>query len=267
MATPAELFRAGALDEAIAAATDLVKSKPTDIAARSFLAELLCFDGQIARADKQLEAIGRMEAGAGPGVQLFRQILRGEMARKEVLFAGRLPEFPDTIEAPLQTHLAAMVALRTGDQQSAGALFAEAEKLRPDVSGTCDGTPFTGFRDLDDLLAPVIEIIASDGRYVWIPAELLASLEFKPPRTARDLLWRPVEMVLKNGKDGEVFMPALYPFAEGESAAIRLGWETRWVGDTAEGPVRGRGRRCFLFGEEDRDVLSLGSVTFGAAEA
>jgi type VI secretion system protein ImpE len=263
MTDPSAYFKAGALDEAIAAAIDQVKSRPTDIGARSFLAELLCFDGQIERADRQLESLGKLEPGTERGVQLFRQILRGETARNEVMRAGRLPELPASIETGFQAQLAALVAIREGSISEAAALLTTAEDGRAPLSGTCDGTAFTEFRDLDDLFAAVIEIITSDGRYFWIPAELLSSLEFSPVATARDLLWRPVEMTLKDGRRGDVFMPALYPFTDGQRAELRLGRETDWNGAEGE-PVRGAGRRCFLIGEDDRDILGIDTLDFSS---
>ena len=78
MSTIQALYETGRLDEAIVAANDSLKSKPTDIALRSFLVELLCFDGQIQRADKQLEAIAKLAPQHIPGVKQYRDLLRGE---------------------------------------------------------------------------------------------------------------------------------------------------------------------------------------------
>ena len=64
--TPGELFQAGKLNDAITAALDTVKKKPTDTDARGQLVELLFFSGDLERADKQLETIA--PAGSeGPG--------------------------------------------------------------------------------------------------------------------------------------------------------------------------------------------------------
>ena len=53
--TAYELYREGRLDDAIAAALQKVKAAPTDIDARLLLCDLLCFDTQLERADRQLE--------------------------------------------------------------------------------------------------------------------------------------------------------------------------------------------------------------------
>ena len=75
--------------------------------------------------------------------------------------------FPRTIEL----HLEASICLREGDQAKAAQLLAEAEESRPHPTGTCDGKPFDDLRDLDDLVAPVFEVLTSTGKYYWIPME------------------------------------------------------------------------------------------------
>ena len=52
-----ELFRAGHLAQAIGALSAEVRDNPGDTRRRTFLFELLCFAGESARADKQLEVL------------------------------------------------------------------------------------------------------------------------------------------------------------------------------------------------------------------
>ena len=53
-----ELFRSCRLKEAITAALEEVRNNPTDAGRRLFLSELLCFSGELQRADNQLDAVG-----------------------------------------------------------------------------------------------------------------------------------------------------------------------------------------------------------------
>jgi protein involved in temperature-dependent protein secretion len=55
---------AGNLTGAVEAALKLVKTNPTNEAARTFLFELSCFSGEWERAEKQLEVIGHQDAKA-----------------------------------------------------------------------------------------------------------------------------------------------------------------------------------------------------------
>ncbi len=56
MANASELFKAGKLQEALAAQTQEVKNKPGDQAKRLFLFELLAFAGDLDRARRQIGA-------------------------------------------------------------------------------------------------------------------------------------------------------------------------------------------------------------------
>ncbi|MFX5821152.1 type VI secretion system accessory protein TagJ, partial [Acinetobacter baumannii] len=83
--------------------------------------------------------------------------------------------------------------------------------------------------------------------------ERLASLEFEAARRPRDLYWRRTAITLKDGTEGVVYLPAIYPWAgpTPPAPALLLGRETDWTGDgAAGGPVRGVGQRVLLAGEE-----------------
>jgi type VI secretion system protein ImpE len=88
-------------------------------------------------------------------------------------------------------------------------------------------------------------------------------MEFREPVRARDLLWRRTHLIVRDGPDGEVFLPVLYPGAAGEpDERIKLGRMTDWRGgDNA--PSRGVGQRIFAVGDLDVPILELKTVTFG----
>jgi type VI secretion system protein ImpE len=86
-------LRAGELNEAITALNDEVKKNPGDINRRAQLAELLCFAGNLERADTILDSISSLDPAAAMGVALFRQLVRAEQARQQFFSEGRVPEF------------------------------------------------------------------------------------------------------------------------------------------------------------------------------
>jgi type VI secretion system protein ImpE len=265
MSTPQALYEAGRIDEAIAAANEAVKSRPTDIDMRSFLVELLCFDGQIERADKQLEAIARLAPQYSPGVKQFRDLLRGEQARRDVLLVGRAPELMLALDPCLEAHLMALVVLRDGRSGDAAAMLEAADEMLPPIAGSNGETRFEGLRDLDDVLAPVLEMITADGKFYWVPLHAVRSLEFEAPERARDLVWRSARLELADGRHGQVYIPALYLTPPGADPALRLGRATDWIADGA-GPVRGQGRKCWLVGEEDVDIMALTRIEIDQPE-
>jgi type VI secretion system protein ImpE len=261
-----ELFQAGQLDEAIAAAVEQVKRHPKDIGQRGFLCSLLCFAGNIERADVQLDAIGEQEPKAATEIALFRQLVRAEEARRQFFTEGRLPEFVAEPGPHVKRHLEASIYLRDGDAAKAVALLDEAQQCRPAVSGASGGEAFEDMRDMDDVTAVVFEVLTSTGKYYWIPMETVELIEFRPPEQPRDLLWRRAHMIVQGGPDGEVFLPALYCGShEDADDRIRLGRYTDWRGGD-DRPVRGLGLRTFLVGEHAKSIMELEEIAFDVPE-
>lgn len=262
--TPAtDAFKSGKLAEAIAAAIEQVRTNPADRGKRMFLAELFCFSGDLERADTQLNVLFQPDAPELMVLTLFRQLIRGETARREVFGQGRVPEFVAQPPEHIKLHLEAAIRIRENKLAEASELLTKAETLRPAVTGTCDGMPFDDFRDLDDLVAPVLEVITANGNYYWVPTETVELLELHKPERTRDLYWRPAHLIVTDGPDGVVYIPALYPGSHAATdEAVKLGRRTDWtVGDSQ--PYRGLGQREFLIGESAKSIMEIGTINFG----
>jgi type VI secretion system protein ImpE len=260
-----DLYSAGQLTEAIAASVAEVKAHPADSAARMLLCELLCFSGEIQRADRQLDSLLLQEPKAALLIGTLQQLLRAEQARQECFRAGRVPEFLDGPSPRLKTHLEALVRIREGCVAEAAAALAEAEAKRPVFAGTFNGQAMDDFRDLDDLTSSFFEVFTSTGKYFWIPMERVEQLELDAPERVCDLLWRPAHMIVRDGPDGLVYLPALYPESYTESdERLRLGRLTEWRGGE-QAPVRGVGLRMFLVGDADQSIHQLQQLTVNAA--
>ncbi len=255
-----ELFASGDLGGAIEVVTARVKKHPTDHDSRGLLAEFLCIAGELERADKLLEALGNQDAEAAPALAMWRQILRAELARREFFTLGRVPQFIGGPTALLEKHLQASVFLRDGDLAQAVDVLAEAEEMRPAVSGQCNGQAFGDLRDLDDLTAPFFEVLTTTGGYYWIPIERLVSVEFLAPQRPRDLIWRRAHMLVQDGPEGEVVVPAVYANPVDEVGdQVRLGRLTDWQGGDGE-PVLGIGQRTYLVGDEALPIMQIESI-------
>ena len=77
-----------------------------------------------------------------------------------------------------------------------------------------------------------------------------SSINFDKPKRARDLYWRRVNMSVRGGPDGVVYLPAIYGDDDPAlSDALRLGQATDWI-EVSEGLVRGVGQRMFLVGQD-----------------
>ena len=263
------LFREGNLADALTAATAAVRQAPTDIGARILLAELLVFSGNIERVDVVLDACADLDPTAALVVAEFRQLLRGETARRQLFSAGRVPEFIGEPTAAHRLSLAAVVALRNSDTHEAGKLAAQAEEARVHPHGIARGATFDDMRDGDDLLASCFEVITTTGKYFWIPPDRVLLLEFHPMKRPRDLFWRRATMQVADGPEGDVYLPMIYPPVASAATvltdALRLGRATDWSQAGEGGPMRGIGAVTLLVGDETLTWLEMDKVSFQAA--
>jgi len=264
MAEAKELFEAAKLQEAIEQLIGEVKANPADTSRRTFLFELLCFAGEWDRAEKQLDVIGHQSAEAELGVMVYRAIIKAERERQRLFKEGVAPHFLKEPPAYVDLHVTAINQIREGKTAEARATLDRAEEERPAISGTLGDVEFQDFRDADDLVAPVLELIVKD-KYVWFPFEQVKRMEIAPPRSLRDLLWASASIEALDGTIGEVYVPALYcGTGEHDDNQVKLGRVTDWkqVGDNL---YRSVGLRLFLVDDEDKTMFETKSVTFNAA--
>ncbi|TCT02460.1 type VI secretion system accessory protein TagJ [Aquabacter spiritensis] len=258
------LFEEGRLRDAIAAMSEAVKAMPTDTQRRSQLAEFLCVAGELERAERQFEAIAEQDPTTALQVASLRQLVRADMARRQVWTEGRAPELLAPPPEHVALRLEALMHLREGRPQEAGGCLAKAEIARPALSGKSDDVPFTDFRDLDDLMGGILEVMTTTGKYYWVPMEQVDEIEFSTRARALDGAWRTAQISVRGGPDGEVVIPAIYPPIEVPAPdPILLGRETNWV-EVAPDCIRGEGLRCFLVGEESVSIRQLHKIEFDA---
>ena len=254
----AELFRRGELAAALRSQTECVKTRPTDIAARTLFFELLSFAAEFDRAGKQLDVIEQLDAGTTQAVQVYKNLLHAEGTRRE-FFSGRAdPGFLRDAPAHVEARLQAVAATATGDSESAARIVAEAESSRPSIQGHIDGSAFDDLRDCDDLLAPVLEVFLLRD-YIWLPFEHIGTLTIAEPERPRDLIWPTIQFSLYDGTNLSAYMPALYPTSKEADDAILLGRRSEWV-ERAPGVTVGNGQKTLLAGE-GHAVLSVRKLT------
>jgi type VI secretion system protein ImpE len=110
-------------------------------------------------------------------------------------------------------------------------------------------------------------VLTSTGKYYVLPIERVDYVEFRAPERPCDLMWRRAEMSVRDGPEGEVFLPSIYVPPAGEVDDLaRLGRSTSWV-NAEDGPTRGVGQRSFLVGEDDIPIMRIGRIEFAPAAA
>lgn len=257
---------AGNLTGAVEAALRLVKTNPTNEAARTFLFELSCFSGEWDRAEKQLEVIGHQDANAMVGSLIYRQNFKAERDRMRLFANGIKPEFLVSEPPHVAGLLDAANRVREGNTAEARILIDRVEEERPAYSCEVNGEGFSDFRDYNDLTMCVFEVFFKDS-YVWLPFEDVASIEFFKPKTLRDLYWIQAEVELVNGVKGEMFFPALYSNSwKSDNDQVRLGRMTDWR-DAGDEVFIGEGMKLFWMDGRDKSILDINSVKFGHAAA
>lgn len=263
-----ELYRAGDLRGAIAAQTELVRGRPSDVAARSLLFGLLCVAGRLEQAERQLEALGAVDPQVEMGARVYRQLLQSEAHRRAVFGGESRPLLPPEAPPDVVARLEALRARLAGDVPSAAKHLEDAAEASPLVAGKLNGDDFEAIRDGDDLLASVLEVYAG-GRYVWVPLSRVRRIRALERRSLVDVHWRPVQLVDAEGTEASVHLPVVYP-TSGEPADDRLalGRATDWQNDPALGQ-RGVGQHVLLVyrGDEERERPLLDLETLELWEA
>jgi type VI secretion system protein ImpE len=252
-----QLFRDGNLQEAIAVCTREVQSRPGQPDHRDLLGQLLCFAGELERADKHLETLGTQFPDRAPVVGLIRQLIRAAKARQQFYDEGRVPEFTERPPAYLQLYLQASICVRQAETGEAMKLLAQAEAARPRIAGRCNGQDFHDLRDADDLAAALLEVFTTTGKYYWIPLENIRRIVLHPIESPLDVLWRRCQIQATACSEGIVYLPQLYAGSfRAEDQSLRLGRSTEWVGPE-DGPVRGVGHRVFWIDEGLRPLVEI----------
>lgn len=259
-----ELIKNGQLGEARAALVNEVKNHPADPASRTLFFQVLLFCGEWDKAHRHLDILAELDPQLSLTVAQYQNLLTCERQREAVCAGRELPSYLPEPPAYFHQWQEALQQLRaSGDEQAAAGMQALSETL-PVVSGTINGTEFTGLRNADDTLAHALEIFAHD-RYVWVPFEDIRELIVNAPQSLIDLMWIPASLTTWGGLSMNGFLPVLYPLSyQQPDEQVRLGRMTDWLPLGSAG-YRGVGQQLFLFGETDIPLLEIREMRGKAA--
>jgi len=256
-----DLFRAGRLEDSIAAAAALVKASPADLEQRWLLAELLILSGETERARQQLEALVAVEPRALVAVIPVRNLLAADSLRRQFFAEGLAPTILDGAGPEVAPYLKALELVRNGQAAAAGRIAEEAEAQRRPIPGRLNGRDFTSLRDCDDITATVFEVFTQEKEYLWIPMASVERLQFHKPKRPLDLVWRQATVVLRDGTETDVHLPSIYGTLQGADDASRLGRRTSWIGGAGDAVV-GVGQRVLLVdGAQSGEAAEVGLLS------
>lgn len=228
--TAQELFKAGKLGDAITSLNAHLRDNPSDQRGRTFLFELLCFSGDLDRAEKQLNILEQEgNKDSVLATLLYKTALAGERTR-ESMFENRT--FP--IQAVNGKTL--------------------------DVRGKLNGKEFNMLSDADPRIGPKLELFAA-GDYLWISFQDIASIHIEPPKRLRDLFWIPAKVgtgpSFRSRELGEILLPALSPLSwQHSDDEVKLGRVSEWCEDE-KGEIAPFGQKNLLVDGEEFPLLEV----------
>ena len=257
MSMAREALARGELERALALQTAVVEANPSDSPARLFLFEMLVLAGRGAEAFLHLELVESADP-AWPEVRRgFERVLQAQARREPML---RRPRF--FLEPPAHARRRWNAALnhRQGLHERARHWLDAADSVTPEVRGFLDGREFVGFRDSDDRFASVLEVIAG-GKYCWVPFEQIAQVKFQPAEFALDSLFRPIDLVLEDGREVAVTLPLTYPSSCDAGEQFALAQAVDWKDDNGALTI-GIGAKVFNSGDEEISLSECQMIEF-----
>lgn len=248
------LIKQAQLSTATTMASQALRDDPLNADIRARYIELLCVQGEFDKADQQLDIMLRQHPDYVTGAVNLRHLIRAASARKDFYQAGMTAQLFDEPDAMFKAQLSLRVALNDSDIATAVTAAAELESLRQPVAMTINGQHYHTVRDLDDSLCGYLELFGTDGHYYLVRFEQIDSLQFKKPESLLDTVWRRAEIFIKDGPQGDVFVPMTY--IQSNSVETSLGRGSDWQ-QYADGLVTGIGQKMLLV---DDDALALTDI-------
>jgi type VI secretion system protein ImpE len=263
MAGPDELLKTGDLVGARHALVEQVKRAPQDQAARMFLFQLMCIQGEWDKAKAQLRALASLSPEAQMLAVTYNQTVDAELVREQV-FAGQAQPALLVSSSEWAGDLAASLgAFAQGRVEDGEARRDAAFDAAPDTPGQFNNeASFDWIADADGRFGPSFEAVIH-GRWGLVPFDSVASLTTEGPQDLRDLVWLPVQLEFKTGQSVAAMLPARYPgTAQAEDPDLLLARATAWREGAAG--QEGLGQRLWsLGGGDDIGLLSLRRLTLG----
>jgi len=257
-----DTFLTHSLDEEIAAVQQKIRSEPTSPKWRMGLFQRFCQAGRWEKALEQLEAYGHMSPEGAAFAVAYRVAIEQEQVRERV-FRGEVdPVLPDGADEWLKV-LASALKRQTVGTLSASELRAQALQLAPTSSGTLDDKSFEWIADADSRLGPVCEAILN-GRYQWIPFNMIESIRIIAPASACDLVWLSAGIKFWKRESSPALIPARYPLSSGETDAHLRSALTTWEEQETDTWV-GSGVRVLTTDRQEKSLLDIRRIEFKPA--
>lgn len=266
MDDPKDFLKNNDLEGALASIQDTIRKDPSEAKHRIFLFQLLSVLGDWKRAIAQLKLSAELDPLALMMAQTYREGIICEIYREKVFLGEKTPLFFGKPEEWTALIFEALKALSAGNYSEAEKLRNSAFDMAPSISGELNGEPFEWIADADMRLGPILEAIV-DGKYYWMPFNVIKSLTVEEPVDLRDSVWMPAGIKLLNGGDIVALIPTRYAgtLSTNENK-LKLSRETNWE-DIGNGTYIGTGQRIFATDTGDVSLMDLRTLNMHSSSS
>ncbi|MGF1702381.1 protein of avirulence locus ImpE [Photobacterium makurazakiensis] len=252
------LIQQAKLEEALGYISNLLQEQPQDSNIRSHFIELLCIDGQLERADKQLNMLIKQHPDCLVGASNLRLLIRAAQARRDFYNGAATASLVREVDESFTALVSIKLAANDDNTQLLEESAKQLEETRKECQLVIDGIEQESLRDIDDTLAGYLEVFGTNGLYYLVPFDALIHLELKPVTSLVEQVWRKVEIDIEGGLSGEAFIPITY--IESQTDAQKLGRETDWFTVNDTDVYTGVGQKMYLFGDEALAISSINNL-------
>lgn len=244
------LIREGKLTDALSCCAAELQDEPLNFDIRSIYAELLCINGELEKADKQLDFMVQKNPEFAVGAVNLRHLIRAQQSRVDFYQGNGIPKlFHDADE--LDTLFLKMhVALLENEVNEAAELALKMEALRATISQDDS----TGIRDLDDTLGPYLEVLGTNGEFYLANFNEIETLRVQPNESLLESIWLRVEITIKDGPSGTAHLPLVY--ANSNSDIEKLGQVSDWE-ELKDEFIIGKGMKMLFVNDEAITIPNL----------
>ncbi|MBH0000354.1 MULTISPECIES: type VI secretion system accessory protein TagJ [Pseudoalteromonas] len=245
------LIREGKLTDALSCCATELQDEPLNFDIRSVYAELLCINGELEKADKQLDFMVQKNPEFAVGAVNLRHLIRAQQSRVDFYQGKGIPKLFHDADALDTIFLRMHVALLENEVDEAAKLAKEMEELR--VQASQSGTSV--IRDLDDSLGPYLEVLGTNGEFYLANFNEIETLKVEPNESLLESIWLRVEITIKDGgPSGTAHLPLVY--ANSNSELEKLGQVSDWE-ELQDEFIIGKGMKMLFVDDEAITIPNL----------
>lgn len=244
------LIREGKLADALLCCATELQDEPLNFDIRSIYSELLCINGELEKADKQLDFMVQKNPEFAVGAVNLRHLIRAQQSRVDFYQGKGIPKLFHEANELDTLFLKMHVALLEGETSEAASLAQQMEALR--LESVEDEQ--SAIRDLDDSLSPYLEVLGTNGEFYLANFNEIETLKVEPVTSLLEGIWLRVEITIKDGPSGTAHLPLVY--ANSNTDLEKLGQVSDWE-ELQDEFIVGKGMKMLFVNDEAITVPNL----------